>query len=634
MHNTKADLRPILIVGILAILWILVATLVVPPLIKSAYRQESWQFLNDRFQGRSEQSVEAYLQYWNQLIWATPAMILFSLIVLWPYPRTRIHLILVLLLAVAARVPGMLNRAMWVDESYTLLETAGHAPPVWPTVPVAAGTVKYQYEGSASLSQVTKTLREIDVHPPIYFLGTTLWRRVFGASIESIRAFSVASGVLTILALYFLLKAARIEQPTIITIVYAMLTAAVFWDSEARNYSLATFFLTAGALFAYLAATALSEHRKVTACTIAMGVSLGLAFQTQYLTVFSIGVVLLWYVILVWPKSRWLALVSPLITLLIAIINFTTVLKHMGARHAQFSGGFAGFARELQALKYLLRMQIWQLPVFMGGPTLNNLVGAGIFILFGLTLWHVIFRRRETNQKFWILLLGLAIAPSVGILAMDLYVKTTMWNPQYIAWGAPAIAVALAYPIARLCASRRVLGSALLSFVFLLQLNCINWGLEAGPTQVSGDKMRSVANAIKQSWSPLQIVLIDEGCKDLAAGCGFQFSGAFIYYLDPKTKIVTFNNDSSLENLVSMAEGHQDIWIAFSGALKNFPEDNLRHQLLKRLETPLRRMELSRLTSSDFPFYYHSTPLRVSKGNRDDRLQLAPPPILTLPRIR
>src|SRR5262245_34542581 len=171
MNNTKADLRPILIVGVFAILWVLVATLVVPPLIKSAYRQESWQFLNDRLQGRSTQPVEAYLQYWNQLIWATPAVTLFCMIVLWPYRQSRIPLILVLLLAVSARVPGMLNRTMWVDESYTLLETSGHAPPDWPTEPVAASTVKYQYEGSASLREVTKTLHEIDVHPPVYYWG-------------------------------------------------------------------------------------------------------------------------------------------------------------------------------------------------------------------------------------------------------------------------------------------------------------------------------------------------------------------------------------------------------------------------------------------------------------------------------
>src|SRR5262249_6874095 len=160
-------------------------------------------------------------------------------------------------------------------------------------------------------------------------------------SIESIRAFSVASGVLTVLALYFLLTAARIEQPIVITIVYSMLTGAVFWDSEARDYSLATVFLTVGALFAFLTTDALSEGRhKATAYSIAAGVSLGLAFQTQYLAVFSIGVVLFWYFVLVWPESHRIALVSPLVTLFIAISNLDTVLKHMGARNVQFSGGF------------------------------------------------------------------------------------------------------------------------------------------------------------------------------------------------------------------------------------------------------------------------------------------------------
>src|SRR5204863_763460 len=124
--------------------------------------------------------------------------------------------------------------------------------------------------------------------------------------------------------------------------------------------------------------------------------------------------------------------------------------------------------------------------------------------------------------------------------------------------------------------------------VFFLQINCINWGLEAGPVPVSGDKMISVANAIKQSWSTGQLVLVDQGCRNLGAGCGFQFSGAFIYYLDPQIKIAAFDDESNLEHLVGMTEGYQDIWVAFAGSLATLPEDSLRKQLLKRLETSTR----------------------------------------------
>src|SRR5262249_6514194 len=161
-------------------IWILVATLVIPNIIASAYRQESWPILNNRLKGRTEQSLEKYLEAWYQLIWATPVVTLFGLILTWRSQRSLVPVLMVLAMAVCARVPGLLNRAIWVDESYTLLETAGHAPPMWPAEPVPAGTVKVQYEGTASLSQVTKTLREIDVHPPVYFWGVTLWRRFFG----------------------------------------------------------------------------------------------------------------------------------------------------------------------------------------------------------------------------------------------------------------------------------------------------------------------------------------------------------------------------------------------------------------------------------------------------------------------
>src|SRR5262249_39359978 len=47
-------------------LWIVFAKLVMPPVIESAYRGESWSFLNRMISGQATSPVSAYLQKWDK----------------------------------------------------------------------------------------------------------------------------------------------------------------------------------------------------------------------------------------------------------------------------------------------------------------------------------------------------------------------------------------------------------------------------------------------------------------------------------------------------------------------------------------------------------------------------------------
>src|SRR5262245_2788520 len=60
--------RLLLILTLLSVgLWIVVAKLVVPPLIESAYRGESWSFFNRMINGQAESPVSVYLQKWDNV---------------------------------------------------------------------------------------------------------------------------------------------------------------------------------------------------------------------------------------------------------------------------------------------------------------------------------------------------------------------------------------------------------------------------------------------------------------------------------------------------------------------------------------------------------------------------------------
>src|SRR5207253_10754291 len=61
-------MRPLLVlIGISLGLWSVFATLVVPAVIESAYRGESWSFLNRMISGQATHPVGDYLQDWDRV---------------------------------------------------------------------------------------------------------------------------------------------------------------------------------------------------------------------------------------------------------------------------------------------------------------------------------------------------------------------------------------------------------------------------------------------------------------------------------------------------------------------------------------------------------------------------------------
>jgi len=66
--KTRNHIRLLLILTGLSLVWIMFAKLIVPPVIESAYRGESWPFLNRMILGQAQFSVSHYLQKWDKVI--------------------------------------------------------------------------------------------------------------------------------------------------------------------------------------------------------------------------------------------------------------------------------------------------------------------------------------------------------------------------------------------------------------------------------------------------------------------------------------------------------------------------------------------------------------------------------------
>ena len=356
-----------------------------------------------------------------------------------PHRHEIVCVVMLLLLAAGVRLPGLFSRSIFRDEAVTLLEMAGYASPSWPKEPTPARLIQKQFEGAPNFSKIAEDFRRTEAHPLGYFWLLSLWRQWLGFSLETARIFSLICSLGTIFVLYLLLRFGKIEYPLVPTMVYALSSGAVYYGHEARSYALATFFLTAGALFAYLASEeAWRKKARATAWAMAMAVCCGAAFHMHYLTLFPLCVILGWFALSLWSVSRTIALVAPLVTVSLGSIGVSTLLLQLGA-HPHLLGGFVGFAAEIKALLHLNLRVLWAPNAFSQGLTVW--VWGGFAFLMGLTLVQLLRHWQTTNRKLWLLLFGLACAPSLGVFRLDSLFNKHLHQFSYLIFAVLALAV-------------------------------------------------------------------------------------------------------------------------------------------------------------------------------------------------
>ncbi|HEY9644872.1 MAG TPA: hypothetical protein V6C88_00810 [Chroococcidiopsis sp.] len=482
-------------------------------------------------------------------------------------PRLRqfqIALLIALLsVAIAVRLPGLTHRAIWGDEAITLMETAGHPIPAWPKVPTPAEVIQVQiFQGTPTLGKIADDLRRTDVHPPLYYWCLALWRRWFGFSLETARAFSLLCSVATVLTLYLSLRICKLQNPLIPTLVYALSSISVNAGHDARDYALASLWVVAGVLFALLADRAGNFRwdgnphtpQRCAVYTTAMGLCCGAAFQTNYLALFPTSVTLLWFAISLWPRSRRLALAGPLLSIAIWLAGWPILSTQLGARTGQ-AVGFRGVWADLSQL-WLANMQMIAAPARASQMQLPTVCVGLLFVaLLVITGFQLIKHRANPSRRPLALMVALALVPSMGLFALNVIANKHLSSARYIMLAAPFLSVCLAYGISTLRFSMRYLGTMLLVLLIGLQLVAINWGDESTYLQ-GGTNLRSFAQTVNaSSTSPL--VMVSRGFD---YGRGGQ--GALIYELSPPTIAVSVGNNSTLDELPFSLEPYADVWLA------------------------------------------------------------------------
>ena len=494
--------------------------------------------------------------------------------------KDLLALAILVLITVVVRLPGVFNRAIWYDEAITLLETAGNAAPTWSAQPTPAANQKELLVGSPTLGEVASGLRDTDVHPPVYYGLLSIWRRVAGDSIEAARLFSVFWSTASVILLYLLLHAFGFSRPFWPSLVYSLSSGAVHYGHEARNYSLAMFFVMMATFLAYFLKQINSQRQlKFWIFTVSIAAFCGLAFQTNYLTVFPITAILLWC--FVWAPKKKRMYVFPLIILSVvfSLIGFRTLLTQLEARPNQFQKAL-DFGPELMKIFEGNFAMLWS-PVTSSSGIRWTVVGTVVVLLL-LSTAYVKAAWNAIDKRLFTLMAGLAVAPSLGLLALDLFFSKSLGKSSYVLFGAPAIVVLLTLAVDD--RSQRIDGESrwsagglarvvalIIPFFVGLQLTGINFDLERTP-EFAGSTLRSLARKIENS-ARLPVVVI-------GAGHGRGDPASVIYELEPETEVCVVDNESDLSRLSSELSSFDEIWIVFAKGRTTAAKEQLLFEIL------------------------------------------------------
>ena len=496
--------------------------------------------------------------------------------------RREVGLVLLLVgVAAVVRLPGVSTRSIWYDEAISLLETAGHSVPTWPRSPAPAAVAKVNFAGTPALRDVKRDLREFDTHPPLYFLALTLWRQGLGFSLEISRWLSLLFSLASVVLFYLLVRVGGLEHPVGATLFYALATGAVHHGHEARPYAMAEALILLSCLAAIGSWRESSRrHGKALFGSILMAVSAGAAFAIDYLSLFSLGVLLIWFLWAVWPRDRQVSVVGPALAIVACSPVLPMLRVQLGSRGHQFSGSVGPFAEAAA----MIRMNAQEVGIALSGSgsisqelqeTLSTVVAlAGIAALVVLSRVWIRRQRREGAREFWVLIVALAVAPTLGVVLMDLALDKRLHEARYLAFAVPALAVLLSHGVLSAARSRQRWGMVLLVGLVSIQLARVNWGFERCVRDQTGSISRGIVEIIEGVEVPSRLVAV-------AGGFGQGDPAVWAYELDAETPMMVFDSDSDPRVLLSYLSQAVDIWITFASDKATLPVER---ELLQTLQ--------------------------------------------------
>ncbi len=265
----------------------------------------------------------------------------------------------------------------------------------------------------------------LDVHPPLYYLSLKAWSFIFSGSLFSIRMFSVFFGMLTVLALYLLVKKLfQNENLAIFSSVLITLSSfQIQYDMEARMYTLGAFLLV---ISTYLLIRSLQSEKL--RWWLLYSITISAAIYTHYYAffwIFAQGIFVIYWLI----KNKGKNLKFCLLAYALGIILYFPWLSI-----------FLRQLNQVQENYWIESMNIWSIPntflnMTIGTSTDPNKLYYLLLFLIIVLLWAIIFFVKKLKNDFKWLILSLLLIPF--FLSTLLSFKTAIYLDRYFIFSLP-----------------------------------------------------------------------------------------------------------------------------------------------------------------------------------------------------
>ena len=224
-------------------------------------------------------------------------------------------LLLWIVLGACLRFMNLGTLPPWTDESATVVFSLGNSfydVPLNQFISLPTLIEPLQLNSSAGINHVVDLLRTESTHPPLYFVLTHLWLKLFPAvdglaSIPAARSLSALLGVMTIPAIFYCTKLAFADL--IVAQIAAALMAispfGIFLAIQARHYTLVILLIIASLSCFISAFRSVNRHATIPLWLVLLWISINcLGVATHYFFVLTLASIAIAFLPLLWQHLR------------------------------------------------------------------------------------------------------------------------------------------------------------------------------------------------------------------------------------------------------------------------------------------------------------------------------------------
>jgi uncharacterized membrane protein len=203
----------------------------------------------------------------------------------------------------------------WTDESATLVFSLGNSfyhVPLNQFIGLQTLLEPLQLNAQAGIGDVVHLLQTESTHPPLYFVLTHLWLKLFPSvdglvSVWAARALSALLGVLGIPAIFYFCRLAfrSLIAAQIAAAVMAISPFGIFLATQARHYTLVILLIIASLACYVCAIRAINQQKVISAQLIGIWIVINcLGIATHYFFVLSLITMAIAFAPLMWQNWR------------------------------------------------------------------------------------------------------------------------------------------------------------------------------------------------------------------------------------------------------------------------------------------------------------------------------------------